>query len=170
MTLDIKTADELIDSTLADRWTERRHGPQAAVLRCVLRAFVERGGPVSANTVAAALPDWPAATVRSHLNALDQKDLIVLAGDTVQFAYPFSANPTPFAVTLSNGQQRFACCATDALGVAAMLRDPIRISSRCHQTGEQLELDVAPTGPLAVFDVMVWIGKRGAGERACTGL
>lgn len=170
MTLDIKTADELIDSMLEARWTERRHGPRAEVLRSVLRAFVEHGGPVSLNTVAGAFPDWPAATVQSHLAALDQNDLIVLAGDTVQFAYPFSASPTPFAVTLANGQERFACCATDALGMAAMLGARVHIRSRCHQSGEPLEMDVDPTGPLGSRDVMVWVGKRGSGERACTGL
>jgi Alkylmercury lyase len=170
MTLDIKTADELIDSTLEARWTERRHGPHAEVLRCVLRAFVERGGPVSVNTVAAAFTDWPAATVHGHLAALDETDLIVLAGDTVQFAYPFSASPTPFAVTFANGQERFACCATDALGMAAMLGARVHVRSRCHQSGEPLEMDVDPTGPLGSRDVMVWIGKRGSGERACTGL
>ena len=170
MTLDIKTADELIDTTLEARWTERRHGPHAEVLRCVLRAFVERGGPVSVNTVAAAFPDWPAATVHGHLAALDEADLIVLAGDTVHFAYPFSAGPTPFVVTFADGQERFACCATDALGMAAMLGAPVHIHSRCHHSGEPLELGVGPTGPLGSRDVMVWVGKRGPGERACTGL
>ena len=170
MTLDIKTADELIDSMLEARWTERRHGPHAEVLRCVIRAFVERGGPVTVDAIAAAFPAWPAGTVQRHLEALDRNDLIVLAGDTVQFAYPFSASPTPFGVTLSNGQERFACCATDALGMAAMLGAAVHISSRCHQSGERLELDVDPTGPLGSRDVMVWIGKRGSGERACTGL
>jgi len=170
MTPEIKTANELIDSTLDARWTERRHGPHAEMLRCVLRAFVEHGGPVTVNTVATAFPAWPAARIRSHLEALDQNDLIVLAGDTVQFAYPFSASPTPFAVTFSNGQERFACCATDALGIAAMLGARIHISSRCHQSGERLELDVDPTGPLDASDVMVWVGKGASGGRACTGL
>jgi hypothetical protein len=170
MTLDIKTADELIDSALDARWTARRRSLHAEVLRCVLRAFVERGGPISVNTVAAAFPDWPAATVHGHLAALDENDLIVLAGDTVQFAYPFSASPSAFAVTLANGQERFACCATDALGMAAMLGARVHIQSRCHHCGDRLELDVDPTGPLGSRDVMVWVGKRGSGERACTGL
>src|SRR5262245_23291165 len=170
MTLDIKTADELIDSTLEARWTERRHGPHAEVLRCVLRTFVELGGPVSVNTIVAAFPGWPAATVHGHLTALDEADLIVLADDTVHFAYPFSASPTPFAVTFADGQERFACCATDALGMAAMLGARVHIHSQCHQSGEPLEMDVDPTGPLGSLDVMVWVGKRGSDERACTGL
>jgi hypothetical protein len=170
MTLDIKTADELIDSELEARWTARRHGADAEVLRCVLRAFVERGGPVSVTTVAASFHDWPAATVRSHLAALDQNDLIVLVGDSVHFAYPFSASPTAFAVTLANGRERFACCATDALGLAAMLGGRVHVRSRCHHCAEPLELDVDPAGPLGAREIMVWVGKRGSGERACTGL
>jgi len=170
MTLDIKTADELIDSELEARWTARRHGAHAEVLRCVLRAFVDHGGPVSVTAVAASFPDWPAGTVRSHLAALDQNDLIVLAGDSVHFAYPFSATRTAFAVTLANGQERFACCATDALGLAAMLGAPVQVRSRCHHCGEPLELHIDPNGPRGARDVMVWVGKRGPGERACTGL
>jgi hypothetical protein len=170
MTLDIKTADELIDSELEARWTARRHGAPAEVLQCLLRAFVEHGGPVSVSTVAASFPGGPAGTVDRHLAALDQNDLIVLAGGSVHFAYPFSSSPTAFVVTLANGHERFACCATDALGLAAMLGARVHVRSRCHHCGEPLELDVDPAGPLGTSEAMVWVGKRGSGERACTGL
>ena len=170
MRLDIKTADELIDSGLEARWTERRHGPQAEVLRWVLRAFVERGGPIPVHAVAAAFPDRLAGTVHDHVAALDRNDLIVLAGDEIRFAYPFSANPTAFVVTLANGQERFACCATDALALGAMLAARVFIRSRCHHCDDPLELAADPTGPLDAGDVMVWVGRRGPGERACTGL
>ena len=56
MRFDIKTADELIDSRLLARWQERRHGPQADVLRWVLRAWRrqldERAAAVDPN-------EWP---------------------------------------------------------------------------------------------------------------
>ena len=79
MSLDIKTADELVDHELEARWAERRQGPQAEVLRSILRAFAERGGPVLVSEVEAAFPEWPATAVRDELAALDEKDLIVLA-------------------------------------------------------------------------------------------
>jgi len=171
MNLEIKTADELVDRGLEGRWAERRHGPQAEVLRWILRAFAERGGPIAVREVEAAFPDWPATAVRDELAALDEKDLIVLAEHEIPLAYPFSATPTPFLVRLADGRERFACCATDALGIAAMLRARILIRSRCHHCGEPLELAADATGPLGAGEVMVWIGKRQEGERrACTSL
>src|SRR6266498_3487290 len=121
MSLDIKTAEELVDRDLEARWAERRQGPQAEVLRWILGAFAGRGGPIPVSEVEAAFPEWPAIAVRDELAALDGKDLLVLAGDEIPLAYPFSATPTPFLVRLADGRERFACCATDALGIAAML-------------------------------------------------
>jgi Alkylmercury lyase len=84
----------------------------------------------------------------------------------VDVAYPFSAFPTPFVVQLADGQERYACCAIDALGIAPMLAQRVRIRSRCHHCGEPLELGVAPAGSgLEAEGVMVWVGKQGDGER-----
>ncbi|PYN74902.1 MAG: hypothetical protein DMD96_29150 [Candidatus Rokuibacteriota bacterium] len=171
MNLEIKTADELVDRELEARWAERRQGPQAEVLRWILRAFSERGGPIPVREVEAAFPAWPAPAVRDELAALDGKDLIVLAEHEIPLAYPFSATPTPFLVRLADGRERFACCATDALGIAAMLGARILIRSRCHHCGEPLKLAADATGPLDAGEVMVWVGKREEGERrACTSL
>jgi hypothetical protein len=170
MRLDIKTAEELVDREMEARWTERRQGPQAEVLRWVVRAFAECGGPVLVSEVEAAFPEWPATAVREELATLDDTDLILLAEHEILLAYPFSTTPTAFAVTLVDGRERFACCATDALGIAAMLRARIQIRTRCHHCGEPLELAADPTGPLGAGEVMVWIGRRAEEERrACTG-
>jgi hypothetical protein len=171
MNLQIRTAEELVDRVLEARWADRRHGSQAEVLRWILRAFAERGGPIPVNAVVAGFPEWPVTAVRDELATLDAKDLIVLAEHEIALAYPFSTAPTAFAVTLADGQERFACCATDALGIAAMLGTRVLIRSRCHHCGEPLELAVDPTGPLDAGEVMVWVGKREEGERrACTSL
>ncbi len=171
MSLEIKTAEELVDRDLEARWAARRQGPQADVLRWILRAFTERGGPIPASEVEAAFSEWPATAVRGELAALDEKDLIVLADNEIPLAYPFSAAPTPFLVRLADGRERFACCATDALGIAAMLGARIAIRSRCHHCGEPLDLAADATGPLGVGEVMVWVGKREEGaRRACTSL
>ena len=171
MNLEIKTAEELVDRKLEARWAERRQGPQAEVLRWILRAFAERGGPIPIREVETAFPERPAIAVRDELTALDESDLIVLAEHEIPLAYPFSATPTPFLVRLADGRERFACCATDALGIAAMLGARIVIRSRCHHCGEPLELAADATGPLGAEEVMVWIGKRQEGERrACTSL
>jgi len=171
MSLEIKTADELVDRELEARWADRRQGPQAELLRWILRAFAERGGPIPVSEVEAAFPGWPVTAVRGELTALDEKDLILLAERDIPLAYPFSATPTPFLVRLVDGRERFACCATDALGIAAMLGARIVIRTRCHHCGEPLELTADATGPLGAGEVMVWVGKREEGERrACTSL
>ena len=171
MSLDIRRADELVDRELEARWAERRLGPQAKVLRWLLRTFAEHGGPVPVSTVEAAFPERSVTTVRDELATLDRADLILMAGHEIRLAYPFSATPTAFVVTLPNGQERFACCATDALGIAAMLAARILIRSVCHHCGQPLELMAYATGPLGADEIMVWMGKRGEGERrACTGL
>ena len=171
MRLEIKTADELRDPELEARWAERREGPQAEVLRYILGAFVERGGPIPVRDIEAALAGRTAAQARQALATLDETDLIFLEEGVVRLAYPFSATPTPFVVRLEDGQERFACCAIDALGIAPMLGARVVIRSRCHHCGEPLELAVDATGLLGADDVMVWVGRREAGERrVCTSL
>ena len=102
---------------------------------------------------------------------LDEKDMIVLEGHEIPVAYPFSARPTACAVKLADGRERFACCATDALGIAAMLSARIQIRSHCHHCGQPIDLAADATGPLDAAEIMVWIGKRDESEqRACTGL
>lgn len=165
MDFEIKTADELVDPELEARWATRREARRGDVLRYVLRAFADRGGPIRVDEVQSAFSSWPLARVQGELEALDQDDLIVLREDEIRLAYPFSAVPTPFLVRLEDGRERYACCAIDALGIAAMLQAPLRIISRCHHCDEPLELRADPSGPLDGDGVMVWVGTRGAGER-----
>ncbi len=157
MTLEIKTADELVDAELEARWAVRRAAREGDILQRILRIFVEQGGPVPVEEVAAAFPDRPPETVWDTLVALDDEDLIQIQKGRVGIAYPFSALPTPFVVQLAGGQERYACCAVDALGVAPMLEQRVHIRSRCHDCGAPLEL-------------FGWAGRSGAGGRRGPGL
>jgi hypothetical protein len=103
MLLEIKTAEELVDPALERRWAARRDARQAEVLRWILQAFVERGGPVWTSAITAAFSERPAATVRATVEALDAEDLMQVTGDAVVIAYPFSSAPTPFVVRLVGG-------------------------------------------------------------------
>jgi hypothetical protein len=96
MELEIKNAEELVDPALEARWTARREARLTDVLQAVLRAFRDRGGPVSLEEIAVAPPGRAVAVVRETLVALDDEDLIQLQGDRVEIAYPFSAIPTAF--------------------------------------------------------------------------
>jgi hypothetical protein len=164
--LEIRTAAELSDPELEARWTTRRAARETAVLQHVLRAFVERPGPVEVEEIVAAFADGPSEGIRQDLARLDGDDLIQIRDGLVDVAYPFSAFPTPFVVQLADGQERYACCAIDALGIAPMLAQRVRIRSRCHHCGEPLELGVDPAGSgLEAEGAMVWVGKQGDGER-----
>lgn len=166
MALEIRTAAELSDPELEARWTSRRAARETTVLQQVLRAFVERPGPVEVEQIVAAFADGPSEGIRQDLARLDGDDLIQIRDGLVDVAYPFSAFPTPFVVQLADGQERYVCCAIDALGIAPMLAQRVRIRSRCHHCGEPLELGVDPAGSgLEAEGAMVWVGKQGDGER-----
>jgi hypothetical protein len=164
--LEIKTADEFVDSELEARWAVRRAARQGDVLRQVLQAFVERTGPVSVETIMAALPDHPPQAVRDSLTKLDEEDLIQLDEGRVEIAYPFSGRPTAFVVQLAESHERFACCAIDALGIAPMVGREVQVRAACHHCGSPLRFSVTPDGPgPEAREVMVWVGKRSEGER-----
>ncbi|TMQ24293.1 MAG: hypothetical protein E6K82_09150 [Candidatus Rokuibacteriota bacterium] len=168
MMFEIKRADELVSPELEARWASRRAAREDAVFAAVIRAFVETGGPVSADDIARRLRERTVRDVRAALERLDAADLIVLEGDRVAVAYPFSATPNAFAVDFGDGRARYACCAIDALGLAPMLGRRVGIRARCHDCGEPLALDVGPTGPVGGEGVLVWVGQRAEGGRVCT--
>lgn len=165
MPFETKTADQLVDPELRARLAERRQAREGAVLRFILRAFADSGGPVAVQEVERAFAGWPPGRVAADLEALDRDDLIVLQDGAVRLAYPFSADPTPFLVRLEDGRERYACCAIDALGVAAMLEAPALIRSRCHHCGEPLEFEAGAAGPRGGDGVVVWVGAREPGAR-----
>jgi hypothetical protein len=160
-TLTIKTADELMALDLQDRWRTRRAGRETQISKQVLRAFLDRGGPILAEDIAAAFRDTPAAAIHEALAALDHDDLLRLRDGQIDVAYPFTASPTPFVIRLPGGAERFACCATDALGIAPMIGQAVQILSRCHHCQEPMEFAASVDGPGPGADgVMLWIGTR----------
>jgi alkylmercury lyase-like protein len=173
MALEIKTAAEVIVLDVEGRGAARRAARETELLRCVLRAFVDRAGPVQVEEIVSALPAQAPEKVRAALVGLDREDLIRLDAGRVDLAYPFSASRTPFVLDLGpGGGERYVCCAVDALGIAPMLGRSVRIRSRCHHCAEPIELSVGPAGPGPGGEgVMVWVGKRAEDEgRACDAL
>jgi alkylmercury lyase-like protein len=166
VTFEIRTAAELVDPELEARWTTRRAARETETLRAILRMFVERPDPIVVEEVIRAFPDRAPDETRAALTRLDEDDLIQIRDGRVDLAYPFSTTPMPFVVHLSGRGDRYVCCAIDALGVAPMLGEPIRIRSRCHHCGESLEFSVDPSGPgPSAEGIMMWAGKRCADER-----
>jgi len=173
MTLEIRTAAELIALDVEGRGPARRAAREAPLLRRVLRAFVDRAGPVPVDAIVSAFPAPASASLLEALATLDEEDLLRLEAGRIDLAYPFSAAPTPFVVDVGRGLgERYVCCAVDALGIAPMLGRRVRVRSRCHHCAESVDLSVDPSGPGAdVQDVMVWVGKRMEDDRrACDSL
>jgi Alkylmercury lyase len=172
MSLEIKTAAELIALDVEGRGTARRAARETELLRRVFHAFVEQPGPIAIETIAASSPDHAPAMVREALARLDTEDLLQIRAGRVELAYPFSAAPTAFVVDLGGEHgARFACCAVDALGLAPMLGRPVSIRSECHHCAAPLALSVSPAGPgPEAAAIMVWVGKRAEDRRACDSL
>ena len=159
--LTIVTADELIARDVEGRGPARRSAREAPLPRRILRAFLERGGPIPLEELVVDPAGGSADAVRQALARLDDEDVIRIRDGHVDLAYPFSAAPTAFVVRLPNGGERYACCATDALGIAPMAGQRIEIRSRCHHCGTSLELSATPDGPgREAAGVMLWVGKR----------
>ena len=166
--LEIVTADELIALDVESRGTARRAARETPASTRVLRAFLDRGGPVPVNELTVGLPRDRAEAFREALVRLDDDDLIRIHDGYIDIAYPFSASPTPFVVRLPDGRERYACCATDALGFARMVGHAVEILSSCHHCGTPLEFAATPEGPgPAAAGVMLWVGKRA--EEQCRG-
>ena len=170
---EVKDAAELLDAEFIAKWRARREldSLPRGVLRAILEQFIAAGGPVRVDTVTAVLPEYGPAEIREAITRLDEKDLVLFQDGQVTVAYPFAAAPTAFQVVLLDGEERYAVCAIDALGVPAMLGHPVTIRSRCHHCGEGLTIDVGPNGPIGETEIMVWVGERGdIRQKACTSL
>jgi alkylmercury lyase-like protein len=159
-----RRAAELMDATFVAKWADRGTLGDAAraALRDILGRLVTEGTPIDL----ASLPHSSAA-----VEELDARDLVYLSEGRIVLAYPWSATPTAFVTVLADGRQRWACCAIDALGVAAMLGQPVTVRAACHHCAEPIELAMTPAGPLNGEGVMAWIGDRGdLRGKACTAL
>ncbi len=159
MNLVVLTAEELKTLNPLERQVARRAARQQPLVQLILRIFLRKGGPIPVADIIAASPDGDA---EAALVAFEDEDIIRVRAGQIDVAYPFSAGATPFHVRLPRGRQRYACCATDALGFAPMVGEPVEIESSCHHCGEALKFIATPHGvdPEAEA-VMVWFGKRG---------
>ena len=157
----ILTADDLKALNSLERQAARRAAREQPLAQLILRAFLQRGGAIPVEDIIGS-PERDTEAAYDALAALDDDDLIRIRAGRIDMAYPFSAAPTPFRVRVSGGRDRYACCATDALGFAPMIGEAVEIRSQCHHCGAPLDLSATPDGLGPGADgVMVWFGKRG---------
>ncbi len=76
------------------------------------------------------------------LQHLDSAHHLKLLNGTqrILMAWPYSALPTPFRVTLPDGRKYFANCAWDAVAFHVMLKQNVTLDSYCHHCAEPIQI------------------------------
>jgi Alkylmercury lyase len=116
--------------------------PSRLVHQAILRAFA-RTGQAPSRADLQGVAGAAGVELDPALAELNHADLVVLdrRGELLA-AYPFSAAPTPHCLTLGGGVSVHAMCAIDALGVSAMLGQPVTVTSAQPGTGRQVTVQV----------------------------
>lgn len=81
----------------------------------------------------------PIDAIHETLASLEACDCVVMDGNRVRVAYPFTSDPMPYEVVSSRGTA-YANCAIDALGAGAVLGEEVEIRSSCSFCGSPIRL------------------------------
>jgi Alkylmercury lyase len=116
--------------------------PSRLVHQAILRSFA-RTGQAPSRADLQGVAGAAGVELDPALAELNHADLVVLdrRGELLA-AYPFSAAPTPHRLTLVSGVSVHAMCAIDALGVSAMVGQPVTVISAQPDTGQQVTVQV----------------------------
>ena len=123
--------------------TARLSSSEQALYRWVIERFARATPPTATELAAQAQPlaldpnAAPAALAREDLVHTDDEGAITVA-------YPFSAHPRGHEVTLGGGRVVQAMCAIDALGIAAMLDQPVEVRSHDPLSGRAIRVHAHP--------------------------
>ncbi len=138
-------AAEIPRSKLGPARRARLTGPERDFYFWILRRFAAGGRPSAAELRTAARE--LGVETEGTLRALAREDLVHLGrGGEIAVAYPFSGVTTAHRVRFANGEEVFAMCAIDALGIAPMFDEPVEISSQDPLTGASFHARVTPVG------------------------
>jgi len=157
---------------LSGAWASRRleglSNAQRAVHHRVLRAFAHGAAPRVGD-----LAEWARAegtSAEEATAALEEHDLVHREphSGAITVAYPFSGVPTAHRVRVGSGVEVSAMCAIDALGIAFMLDAAIHVTSVEPETGEPIEVSLAPDASSwwSPDEAVVVAGCVGAGDSA----
>jgi alkylmercury lyase-like protein len=113
----------------------------------VYRHFASTGKAPTAPAIAEELETPPNKIIEAYRQLRASRVLLLEAdGQTIRMAPPWSGVPTQHRVRVA-AVDYFANCAWDALGIPAALHQPGTVYSRCEQSREPLQLEVALDGP-----------------------
>lgn len=104
------------------------------------------------------------------LSDLQDRDLLVLDGNAVSHAYPFSNRRMPHTVTI-NGVTNSTVCAIDAFGAPAMVGSEGQICLECAVCGHAILIEIGDKGlelKSGPDDVRIWAGIGETGNCAAT--
>jgi mercuric reductase len=154
-----------------DRWS----GYEATADRvrvALLQLYTEHGRAPTPGALAKRA-GLRATAVRSLLDELRSRDLVVLDGDGIVGAYPFTDRDTGHHVTL-DGRTLNAMCAVDALGVGAMADRDIKVASLCRYCGTPIRIATRDRGralaEVAPEAAVVWLCVHYEGACAANSL
>ena len=139
-------------------------GAERALLLWILRRFADTGRP-SMEALRGAAAEV-GAKLTDALETLAREDLVHLRGGEIAVAYPFSGRPTTHRVRFQSGHEAFAMCAIDALGIAPMLNEPIRVRATDPATGDGIEVALGSNGERQwqPTESVVVVGASGSGN------
>jgi mercury(II) reductase len=153
------------------RWSG--YDPAADRVRvALLKLFAEDGRAPTAGALArrAGLSE---TAIQPLLEDLRHRDLVVLDGQRIVGAYPYTDRNTGHRVTL-DGRILNAMCAVDALGIGAMTGRDIAIASPCRHCGAPIQITTRDRGrALARFGprtAVMWQSIRYEGACAANSL
>src|SRR5216683_664553 len=126
-----------------NRWSG--YDPATDRVRIALLQLYAEGGRAPATGTLAERAGLSEPAIRPLLEELRRRDLLVLDGDKIVGAYPFTDGDTGHRVTL-NGRVINAMCAVDALGIGAMTERDITIASRCRHCGAPIQITTRDQG------------------------
>ena len=149
---------------LADN-QHRLEAPLRDLHRKILQDFAARGCPPPRDEMEQILGD---GTLDAALQRLASDDLVVLSPDrgSISGAYPFTVEERVHTVSV-NGHRLHAMCALDALSVAPMFQAATTVKSRCHVTGDPVEVEMQGETVLSASPADPRVGIRWQGTSGC---
>jgi mercury(II) reductase len=119
----------------------------------LLQLYVEHGRAPAIAAIANRA-GFGEAAVPPLLDELRRRDLVVLDGERIVGAYPFTDQDRGHQVTL-DGRVLNAMCAVDALGIGAMTDRDVSIASSCRHCGAPIRITTQDRGRM-LADVEPW--------------
>ncbi|WP_054313287.1 bifunctional organomercurial lyase/mercury(II) reductase MerBA [Mesorhizobium sp. 1M-11] len=154
-----------------NRWSG--YDPATDRVRVALLQFYAEDGRAPAIGALAERAGLSETAIRPLLQELRRRDLVVLDGERIVGAYPFTDQDTGHQVML-DGRVLNAMCAVDALGIGAMTGRDITIASRCRHCGTPIRITTHDEGralaDVAPVTAVVWLSVRYEGGCAANSL